>query len=86
MRRFRAAFSFKKNNRHTCPSTLGNEVLTDTCGSNQNTTFRSFHQDVQELRPAAEGGGQYLILAVGGSVELEEDVGAVVWTTCMEHP
>lgn len=28
----------------------------------------------------------YLILAVGGSVELEEDTWAVVWTTCVEHP
>lgn len=29
-------FQKEKKNRHTCPSILGNEVLTDTCGSNQN--------------------------------------------------
>lgn len=55
MQRIRAAFNFRQRRITGTPAPASGGTKSLPTPAGQTRTFRSFHQDVQELLPAAEG-------------------------------
>lgn len=87
-------FGCKKNKKQitnlTCPKTLGSDVLTETWKANTSRyfifgdVFTCCKGKTNGLKMRRKKG--HPVKAVGGSVELQQDVRAVVRAARVEHP